>query len=71
MAIMNENDLRNMPARMLPPQVHTPPQVLAADKQRIRLRCVELAHEGDRVGRSKEELIARAKAFAAFVLGDE
>lgn len=35
----------------------------------LRERMMVLAHNGDRVGRHKDELVARAKAFTEFVLG--
>lgn len=41
-----------------------------ADEE-LRLRCLELAHSTDRTGRSKTDLVDRAKAFYDFVKGKE
>jgi hypothetical protein len=36
-------------------------------QQERRIRCIELALAGDRVGRSIETVLARAKAFDEFI----
>jgi hypothetical protein len=38
---------------------------------KLRVMCIKLALEGDRVGRSEETIVNRAKAFEEFIMRKE
>lgn len=47
------------------------PSSFGSTDRELRIRCLEFAHQGDKVGRPLAELVKRAKAFEAYVKGEE